>query len=974
MQRCLRFLFPVLLLLLQKIVGAQIRESVSFRHFDTRDGLPSTQIQGLFEDSRGYIWSITERGAARFNGYEFEVYTTKNGFPTNNVLLINEDRQGRMWFMCNNGAYCYLEGDSIHPYKGNERIGELLRDKLPGPFYFDEHDTLWVTTFSGIQLFKCYGDSVEEYKPYALKAGEKPTYYLRKVGEKLVTLEVGEVTNDNRISTTDNISYLLDVAGECKLACSVEVEKNKWALAGPGGFVLFDDVGNVSAFFDSSPYLFSTLEHDRSGNLWLTNSNGAYRIRDYTNGPGDSDVFFEGHFITAVLQDKSGNYWFGDRDNGLFFVPSLDVKVYKTGESSKQNKTISIKKFQQGIFYSDAEGKVYELNDHTAQLKTLASVPSGVSLDFTFSAKGNIVFGNKPHIYDVKSGRIKSLNIESTIRKSISLSDGSCAFALADGIAFMDADEQWLPIDKSIFKERCNALYEDQFQALWIGANSGLFLFKENAFTEVDLKLPDDKPRVSDILKWQDYLVISTRNNGLIFYKDERSIVINENNGLLSDMIDCLETDDAGNLWIGCASGLQRMVFQNVEEKKFDSFIVSFQKGLPSNEVNDLMFIGNTLYVATNDGICLIDPDATSLQGTPSAVRIESFLVSDSSFTLSDTLFLLHNQNNIRINFISLNYRTGEHTAYRYRIAGLQDFWVETTNRSAEFWSLPPGSYQYEVSAKNEDGAWGDSQTLYFVISPHFTQTWWFRTLAVLFFAILVIGLFYLFYRVKKRKLVIRAKMIELRQQALNANMNPHFIFNSLNSIQHFIHTDNAEDANEFLADFSKLIRMNLETNMQSIVSLCDEIERLELYLKLERLRFGDKLDYEIELSAGVNCMELLMPPMLLQPYAENALIHGILPKDGQGKIHVGMSMEGDNYSVRIKDNGIGIRQSIAARRKTHESLALRMNEERMSILKELTGKEFAVEITDLSDLKEGDTGTLVCLRLPAEFQLPDEF
>ncbi|MBL0316594.1 MAG: hypothetical protein IPP69_12720 [Flavobacteriales bacterium] len=305
--------------------------------------MPSTQVQGIFEDSKGYIWAITDRGAARFDGYQFKTYTTSHGLSTNNVLLINEDHHGRIWFMCNNGDYCFLENDSIKTYSGNEKIQKLLKDKLPGPFYFDDKDTLWVTTFSGIQLFKCFGDSVSEFLPFT-QPQDKPTYYLRKVGEKLVTLQVGEITQDNKISTNDNISYLLNVAGECKLACSVQVEENRWAVAGPGGFVVFDEKANLQAYFESSPYVFSTLEHDRSGHLWLTNSNGAYRLRDYRNGPDDADAFFEGHFISAVLQDRHGNYWFGDRDNGLFFVPVLDMMLYSAGISGKQDKCVSIKK------------------------------------------------------------------------------------------------------------------------------------------------------------------------------------------------------------------------------------------------------------------------------------------------------------------------------------------------------------------------------------------------------------------------------------------------------------------------------------------------------------------------------------------------------------------------------------------------------------------------------------------------------
>lgn len=234
---------------------AQINASVPFRLYDTRQGMPSTQVQGIFEDSKGYIWAITDRGAARFDGYQFKTYTTSHGLSTNNVLLINEDHHGRIWFMCNNGDYCFLENDSIKTYSGNEKIQKLLKDKLPGPFYFDDKDTLWVTTFSGIQLFKCFGDSVSEFLPFT-QPQDKPTYYLRKVGEKLVTLQVGEITQDNKISTNDNISYLLNVAGECKTACSVQVEENRWAVAGPGGFVVFDEKANLQAYFESSPYVF----------------------------------------------------------------------------------------------------------------------------------------------------------------------------------------------------------------------------------------------------------------------------------------------------------------------------------------------------------------------------------------------------------------------------------------------------------------------------------------------------------------------------------------------------------------------------------------------------------------------------------------------------------------------------------------------------------------------------------------------
>jgi LytS/YehU family sensor histidine kinase len=239
---------------------------------------------------------------------------------------------------------------------------------------------------------------------------------------------------------------------------------------------------------------------------------------------------------------------------------------------------------------------------------------------------------------------------------------------------------------------------------------------------------------------------------------------------------------------------------------------------------------------------------------------------------------------------------------------------------------------------------------------------------------VLVAAIFFLYYRTKRKQLVVKAKMTELRQQALNANMNPHFIFNALGSIQHFVNTGKSEDANEYLSDFSRLIRMNLENNLESLVTLCDELDRLELYLKLEQLRFGEKLEYSIVQEEGVNCMDLEIPPMLLQPYVENALIHGILPGKGAGKVVVHVMLKEDEYWVEICDNGIGINHSVAVKSGGHSSLAMSMNKERLAILKDLSGAYFGVEVTDRSLHEPHTTGTKVIIRIPKNIPQLAEF
>jgi LytS/YehU family sensor histidine kinase len=300
-------------------------------------------------------------------------------------------------------------------------------------------------------------------------------------------------------------------------------------------------------------------------------------------------------------------------------------------------------------------------------------------------------------------------------------------------------------------------------------------------------------------------------------------------------------------------------------------------------------------------------------------------------------------------------------------LLGLTEDWVETNSRTVDFWSLPAADYVFEVCSLNEDGVWGEAAKASFTIERHFTATWWFRLLIVLLLAGTIAGGFTLFYRDKRERLMQRAKMSELRQQALNANMNPHFIFNTLNSIQHFINSSQPELANEFLIDFSRLIRMNLENNLEALVSLDEEMERLELFLKLEKLRFGEKLTYSIHGMDELQQYDISIPPMLLQPYAENAVIHGILPKEKGGHIDISLRALDKHFEVEIRDNGIGLKAAAGRKREGHESLAINMNQERLSILSALSGSTFSIAIIDRSEEAVPAEGTLVRLFLPME-------
>lgn len=957
----MRYIIILLCFALWGKAYAQFHHSPSYRQYTTSDGLPSSQVQGVFEDSHGYIWTITNRGAARFDGYSFRVYTTKNGLPTNNVLLINEDHKGRMWFMCNDGSYCYLNNDTILSYEGNEQIQQLLKDRLPGPFFFDEKDTLWATTFSGIQLFKCFGKKVEEYKP-PITDGD-PTYYLRRIGEKLLALHVGDVKENDQIRTRDNINYLLSLSGDCKLACSIHLNDKKWAVAGPGGLVLFDESGKVQTQFSESPYVFSSLERDRSGNIWMTNSNGAQLMLDLESNSEASVNYFEGHYIMTVLQDRQGNYWFGDRDNGLFFVPSLDIEVWKGYGVTKQNNLVSVKVKNDQVFVADASGMVYQMQGKEL-LPILSNGPqSAVTADFIITDTGKIITGNKAFIFSSKNAEGKMLcNPESTARRMIQLKDGRILFTLSTGIAFWEEKKGWIEVPADVFKQRVICALEEKDGSIWLGTEKGLW--KWDGVKAYPIKLPEElsDTKITEMVSFDGGLVLATRGDGLIFFRKNKIEILKERDGLDSEMIDALCVDGDGGLWIGSAKGLQRLSIKN-GQRKFEQ--LNYGKGLPSNEVNDVIFFQGKLLVATHDGLAIVDPKASSLKAKSFPVQIIGVYNEGKSIPITTEVILDPFQDDVKIDFASLNYRTGKQGKYRYRLIGLHDQWVETEAHEIDYWSLTPGNYSFEVCAMDEDGNWGESSVLPIQLTAHFTQTIWFKVLIVVILLLLFVAIVFAIYRSRKRKIVLQLKMNELRQQALAANMNPHFIFNSLNSIQHYINSNKAIEANEYLVSFARLVRMNLESWQTGMVSLKDELERLQLYLQLEKMRQPELFDFRIIADSEINQYDFTIPPMLLQPYAENAVIHGLSPMSKGGNLDIRVnSVSQEYYEVIIEDNGIGLEASKKNKRTGHQSLALGMNAERLSLFQQATNCRFEIKIQERSG---GQSGTQVTITLPKE-------
>ena len=312
---------------------------------------------------------------------------------------------------------------------------------------------------------------------------------------------------------------------------------------------------------------------------------------------------------------------------------------------------------------------------------------------------------------------------------------------------------------------------------------------------------------------------------------------------------------------------------------------------------------------------------------------------------------------------------------YEKKLEGLEKDWSPSSSEDySKYASLAPGNYTFKLKSRNNEGVWNNKETSFsFRILPPFYLTWWF----LLFGAFFVFMVIYVIFKVrifnikKKQRIEFERKveMSKIELKALRSQMNPHFIFNSLNSIQHYIFHSKSEEAIKYLSKFARLVRLILNNSDKPTVTVGEDLEALKLYLELEQMRFEEKFEYEIIVDETVDADYDIMPPLLMQPYVENAILHGLNPMPTKGKLTITLSSKNNFLICTISDNGIGRDRAAEIKRTMpfgkHKSLGMKITEDRLKILNEINSSKLSVIINDLKDTNNNSLGTQVELFVP---------
>ena len=506
---------------------------------------------------------------------------------------------------------------------------------------------------------------------------------------------------------------------------------------------------------------------------------------------------------------------------------------------------------------------------------------------------------------------------------------------------------------------------------IYIGTLKGLVEVNEcKKLINISDNIPVLQRRITDMVKMKDgSLWIATNDTGILHYSNGKiDAHITTSNKLSSNLCRTLFLNK-NILWVGTNKGVNKI---DISNNNYPIVRYSESDGLPSNVINTIYVEDSTVYIGTPGGLTYFNENNISHSSICNIV-MESVIVSDKLIDSFNNIHLSYKNNNISFNYTAISFKSGGDFIFYYKLYPLDNTWKETKLNTLSYPSLPPENYQLQIYAINKLGKKSSIINLSFEIETPFWKTIWFWLL-VFIISLLLLGFlirrrFIKIQEVNNEKARIQQQLATLEQSALQAQMNPHFIFNCLNSIQQFIMLDDKRKTNKYLTEFAALIRSTFDNSGKKNITVSQEANYLDKYLDLEQLRYGDEFKFKIIIDDAVEKDYIQLPSMLLQPYVENSLRHGIRnKKEGHGEVIISFNQTENTLICSVKDNGVG--RDAAARLKSKEhieyqSKGMQLTERRIQLLNTGLKYKITVEVLDLKDEMGNATGTEVIVEIP---------
>jgi len=974
--------------------------------YNVNDGLPSTELYQPYQDKYGYLWIATSFGFSRFDGRQFVNYSFADGLTSLKATKVFQDSKERLWVgtaagmsqFINNRFTTYPTNDSLsNTYVFNfietknkrtwaltdkgvyEFAGKSWKKILLYPG-FKNHPCRNIAEIDG-QLYVCYPTDIVcrtkngNWLHIASQHDYHSIFNVLSVQNKHIWVStrtnIYEIRNHHllplykqSIKTESYFSYLVDSKMRLWLA-----GENLLKISKPGDWQHFSD-----SIYDNDYHFF--INEDSSHNVWIGTTAGLQKIKD----------------INFKIIDKNNTAPL----DGIYNIISLpDNRLLLSSGTKTGLQVYANNKFKQIMpprspgnenYYRDPVDAYTFDNKNTLWLLTRFRKLLRFNGETLEDFSGKLHLKTTEHLYDMKY--VKSRQQLFICADSTLLYYNSSRF-----IAFIPKNTGNPIIKPTRLYEVKNGsllLYIDGLGVYCIdAANDLISLIKETGFDGskkgIELRVlfyegPDDSFWLAvPGLGLYEY---GFRKNKLPFLKNH----ITTRDGLQSNNILSLTSDRQNRLWVATNTGLD--ILQENKAGNWEVFNYAKAEDLTIN-VSDFGKLvcdtgGNIWLSSPNKIIKFITANIRLHKETPRIIIEKvslAFKETDWS-KLTDSLYsyfqlpynpvLNYNQNSLGIFFNAIDLSvSNSNPEYSYKLLPLDTSWsIPSKTKSVSFAQLPAGAYKFIVRAKDMASGWSKPAIFGFTITPPFWGRWWFRLTIIMFAALIIISIFRARVRKIRRDAFIENQLKELEMKALRAQMNPHFIYNALNSIQALVASDKKEEGIHYIGSFSRLLRQVLDNSENNVISLDKELETIGFYIQLEALRLDMQLHYQKVIPENVVPEFEKIPPLILQPFVENALWHGLSQKDGEKEIRITVSLNTAWLVCDITDNGIGRKKAEELKNNSaaiHRSKGIDITRKRLIDFNE-DELVSPIEFFDLYDDKKKPAGTRVTVRVKRKF------
>lgn len=978
----------------------------------THDGLPTNRIYDVLYDQKGYLWLATDRGPVRYDGLNL---TTLPDYQKP-VFDLREDHHGRIWFA--GFDLRYVEGGRLKKPHQYERISEIMENLTILDFDIDSADQitfslnihptdkhpsskghpasqepiLYYQVQSDTILTFCKGDQgfseLRTFNMDKVKAAGRTqnyTYYSFKVkgipflasktndfayfSQDCANDEAERYPSPQRILFNPPIDYLIASDGTEWTISKAEVlhEKGNERLT----YICPSTNRNLLGIFE-----------DRDQNIWFYSLNGLWLAPKGDLADFQQIPYLKSYSITGMAQDDQGTLWLSTLESGLLGIRSFELLQLQWSENPAANTIHQVKALPHSYLFLNQAVQLYQVALNASPI-LISTKHNKTSSNIALFGDSLLVTALTLTLEDAYQPPNLAINISlKWFRDLVLAPDGTFWGSMHRGFYQLSADlKDYLWHSQSQgFNESPHALAFDQQEQLWVGGRADLIRYTDDQFLFTRQwypKLHEQAGKVVGICPFgNDQLLVAKHGVGLFQLKfpGETGKLETQIEAAFTTDINMIYLEGDSLLWLATDQGIQLLAYNPAEAIWRSRGFLNQGDGMLSEMVHNIDQ-GEDYYAAsTEEGLVFFrKDDLSNTCSTSVRIHLERVTLGDTTFIDPSHIDLPKGTRQFVLHYTGITFRVPQSLMFRYRLIGQDSSWQYTTDGSIQYTNLPPGDYRFDIQARTRETNWTETQTYPISLTPTLTQTAWYKLLRIALVVIVTFLLAFSIFRTVYRRQLLERRMNSLSLQALHSQMSPHFIFNALNSILYLIRTNQGSAAGKYLTSFSRLIRSMLEDAEEPFALLIDELDRSQQYLELEQLQYEDSLTFQINIAPHLQVHKLFIPRMMLQPFLENAIKHGIGPR-GSGHIEMQVANQGNQLVISIEDDGIGRLAATQAKKTNLVSkkghLGIENTSARIHNINYLFGINIDLRIIDLYEGATG-IGTRIELSLPKITQPP---